>query len=85
MRSSFPELGRSEFHRQREESLLCTVVEVTLDPSPLGALGFGETPARALDVGEAAGDLGAEASVVQLGGRDPGAGTNHLGVGSCGS
>ena len=62
---------------------MCAVVEVALDPPALGALGLRESTTRALDVAEPAGELRAEAGVVQLGGGEPGARTDHLGVGAC--
>lgn len=74
------EVRRPQLHREGEQALLRTVVEIPLDPAPLLPLGLGEPTTGALHIAEPARELGAKAGVVELGRRDPRACTDHLRV-----
>ena len=73
-------LGQAERHRDRHEPLLRPVVEIALDPPPLGLGGLHQARPRRLQLGEAREQVGAQTLVLECeacGGAD---GFDQLGV-----
>ena len=58
-------LQQGELHRERDELLLGAVVQVPLDPLPLGVLGLHQPPPRCPQVVDAGLKFGGQADVAQ--------------------
>jgi hypothetical protein len=68
-------LGQAERHRDRDEPLLCAVVQVALDSSPLRLRRLDQARTRGLQLGQSRAQLGLQARVLE---RQCGSGAHRL-------
>ena len=73
-------LQQTQRHRDRDQALLCPVVQVALDPPPLGVGRLDEPRPRRLQLDQARPELGLQALILQRQARGGAHGPHELGV-----